>query len=63
MATGKSFLRQILLSVFLLQTVLVVFEGKYVDKIPGSFETILGTGLILVLLWVGGMNLPELRFP
>ena len=38
MATGKSFLRQILLSVFLLQTVLVVFEGKYIDKILGSFE-------------------------
>ena len=38
MATGKSFLRQILLSVFLLQTVLVLFEGKYIDKILGSFE-------------------------
>ena len=52
MATGKSFLRQILLSVFLLQTALVVFEGKYIDKILGSFETILGTRLMLVLLWV-----------
>ena len=51
MATGKCFLRQILLSVFLLQSVLVVFEGKYINKILGSFEKILGMRLILVLLW------------
>ena len=49
MATGKSLLRQILLSVFILQTVLVFFEGKCIDKILGSFETILGTRLMLVL--------------
>merc|ERR1711928_146460 len=34
MATGKSFLRQILLSVFLLQTVLVVFEGAAGEPMP-----------------------------
>ena len=62
MATGKSFLRQILLSVFLLQTVLVVFEGKYIDKILGSFETILGTRLILVFLWVIQWRLHVLFF-
>merc|ERR1711973_139203 len=34
MATGKSFLRQILLSVFLLQTVLVAFEGAAGEPMP-----------------------------